>query len=748
MLAKTKSKATLIEELALEMTCNSVNASCSEFVGQSKHANLKLKIKREEAYRRVLLPAIFKQLGSKRIAGDEHRYRCIVVIGAGASFSACRALKLGRDFAKKLKNEFASEGPPAWKKKKRIERLINDELSRLKKIYKLNPYEFETVLYAIGKYQSEALLERLRQVYDHRYNPSLTYEVLAHLLKHRFVDAVINFNFDELLDQAIEDELKPDEYHKILYDGEVNMDDIFFESGSLRYPLYIKPHGTISHESSLRFTDEAYFGMPKNIENLLEKLFKATINTVQDKKSDGNQQSNPKHHEEKSRKVILIALGFNMQSAEFNILLDRNLLEGSKIYYIKANRDRPKIDPRPLDTDKNGQSNLIHKVTQEVIDVDDKLDETILNIWGKISGNFHANFTPRGIERHRLIAHLFNLKRRPRDKAMISTYLWDRAYIEFALSVAKYKGFICVNQITEDRFGKYFHLALKATAKEDKDVPRNLLQLIGKFELVDWSYGAKAFTFKENVGKENLTDKNIADKLYPKLLAILGNQTTGSKLTRSKPFFYKTIRNLVKGTDTEISPKFENVYGHIFTDPIIIRTKLALELKTIQYLEEKDWDTVYAVAETGEWLLNIIDKYPGINMAGKEVVLIYADKSGVSDKLEHSKSPNAPKVTPHRIPWWLHNQHLTIFLKKTEKKEFEVLRAIYFTRRLRGSYINPVLLEDGSSDIKLLVDTYLAYLMKSENIEPLLKAEIINKEDIERDTQRYHYSSQKKVRQR
>ena len=42
---------------------------------------------------------------------------------------------------------------------------------------------------------------------DVRYYPGLAYEILAHLMKHGFIDAIINFNFDEVLDQAIEDEL-------------------------------------------------------------------------------------------------------------------------------------------------------------------------------------------------------------------------------------------------------------------------------------------------------------------------------------------------------------------------------------------------------------------------------------------------------------------------------------------------------------------------------------------------------------
>lgn len=46
------------------------------------------------------------------------------------------------------------------------------------------------------------------------YRP-LAYELLAHLAKHEFIDHLVSVNFDELLDDALKDEIPPDQLYSI-----------------------------------------------------------------------------------------------------------------------------------------------------------------------------------------------------------------------------------------------------------------------------------------------------------------------------------------------------------------------------------------------------------------------------------------------------------------------------------------------------------------------------------------------------
>jgi hypothetical protein len=168
------------------------------------------------------------------------RFRTIVVVGAGASKAAC-GLPLGRELASGIEAAVIDAGTPR--------RLIEAELDRLELVNRLGRFEFETRLLALSRFDPETVLSMLHEKCDVRHYPSLTYEILAHLMKHGFIDAVINFNFDEVLDQSIDDELGVDQYVRIVRDGEWLLhlqsrtpDDPWrFDK-----PLYIKPHGTVS----------------------------------------------------------------------------------------------------------------------------------------------------------------------------------------------------------------------------------------------------------------------------------------------------------------------------------------------------------------------------------------------------------------------------------------------------------------------------------------------------------------------
>ena len=287
--------------------------------------------------------------------------------------------------------------------KNKEDNLLENELDSLNRIYKLDKSEFETVLYAINKFHPIWLLKKLKKIYGHKYNPSLAYEILAHLLKHRYVDAIINFNFDELLDQAIDDELKSDEYHKIISDGGVPSENIFNKETGLRYPLYIKPHGTISHPSTLRFTEEAYHGLPMGISKTLKELISAKYMV---------------NGKENTMKMIIIAVGFNMQSTEFNILLNENLPENSEMFVIKKGTEKIYVDHRVLRSEgKEKELSKFEKINNEktkIIPVNDdnRLDSILLDLWKNTCNYFNeAFFSPRSIMRHELISSLFNDKK-------------------------------------------------------------------------------------------------------------------------------------------------------------------------------------------------------------------------------------------------------------------------------------------------------------------------------------------------
>jgi len=270
---------------------------------------------------------------------DTLKSRVIVVVGAGASNPAGVLLS---DEARHL----------LIKKQIMPNKMLEAELDRISLVYGLQRDLFETTLLALNsnEYTANILKDNLQEIYGHRFIPTLCYEILAHMFKHRFVDAIINFNFDELLDQAIEDELESDEYYYILSDGDCP-DDLNTINDKLDRPFYIKPHGTVSYKSTLRFTREHYFHVPAEISRIIGDLVNIDI------------------------PLVILAIGFAMQSFEFNNILRRNVKDISKIYYI--NLDEVEHD-----------SNLSKILCSELIRVNrdnNSLNEIMEDIWKEIT---------------------------------------------------------------------------------------------------------------------------------------------------------------------------------------------------------------------------------------------------------------------------------------------------------------------------------------------------------------------------
>ena len=118
----------------------------------------------------------------------------IVVLGAGASADAAH-LPLGKATSDLLRQRLDVPG-----------QYVDKELERLSIQYRLEEAEFETQLLALSTFAGPRLLDELAAIFGRRFYAAGTYELLAHLFKHRFIDCIINFNFDEdgyLLDSGI-----------------------------------------------------------------------------------------------------------------------------------------------------------------------------------------------------------------------------------------------------------------------------------------------------------------------------------------------------------------------------------------------------------------------------------------------------------------------------------------------------------------------------------------------------------------
>ena len=217
--------------------------------------------------------------------------KVIVICGAGLSVEA--GLPLADAAIDQIEDYITAKG---WLH----EDVIKEEEGRIKGA-DVVPGDFETRIEAMSqhKYVRNKVFKKLADMYDEKHNPLKSCEIIAHMLKHRMIDGVINFNFDEILDTAIEEELHHDEYQLLVggtesseYQEQLNK----FKKSDKRDRFYIKPHGTISDIDSIRATRDQYIRTTTGIIEELRKIF------------EGN--------------IAFIIMGFKMGSIEFNVLID------------------------------------------------------------------------------------------------------------------------------------------------------------------------------------------------------------------------------------------------------------------------------------------------------------------------------------------------------------------------------------------------------------------------------------------
>lgn len=598
--------------------------------------------------------------------------RLVVVVGAAGSYEAgvagsAEAVELLKD------------------KLQIVNERLNYDIERLSTVYRLKPGDFETQLLAISYQSGFELRNELKSIFSYRYYPILSYEILAHLLKHRFVDAIINFNFDELLDQAIDDEFGGGEYCKVISDGDIPED----EPELFAAPIYIKPHGTSSHPSSLRFTREDYFGLPKGIKDFIERIL----------------TSGP---------LTIVSIGFAMQSFEFNhIALKAH--SPSEIFYLNVKEPEP---------DPELKNYVAHFIKIPKTDGQKGISICLEKLWEKLFDLFRPYYSPKIISRHRIVSRLFaqlpaRLARPPQYSTPVEddhyriAYLKNRTIIETIIFIARAKGLVNMNSLKSGRSGKYFDLFFKEARKTGNkhNLRQNSLTLpiiCKEIGFKEWEYGQEAFILNQLEERRKLKDEE-----FKAWVQGLKDNSLVSPLFKHVDFqkdFVDPLFEVFKGTEVEITYGHSAHHEKVFNRPVAINTFTALKWHTLKILEAH-WDTLLVVAETGEWLnqeriLNIIN-----SKGNRKIFLLIADPS-----CETSLHDNlSVDIEIKQLPWWVHNKHMTICFKKRRSNSPAKKSGIYFIRRMRSPIIDAVRLENDDCDV--IRNIFASYWAKAKKRE-------------------------------
>ncbi len=552
------------------------------------------------------------------------------------------------------------------------------ELDRLENVYGLDPDNFETRLTALCRTpESERQVrEEISREYRLRHPTLLPYEFLAHLLHHRYLDMIISFNFDELLDQSIEDELGADEYTRVVTEGD------FDPTRGVEGPLYIKMHGSATEPDSLRFTRERYYWTPRSIIKLVEDKFDVD-------------------------NLVVMNLGFTMDSFDFQYVLrkpanlelyhlDPTRLEAEVVDGItwqrEKARERRETD-RPAALDKPARIAQVEKSDPKP--GADFLENLLEGLMERLEGRCEKPSSGpaewRSVLRHRAVVKVVDgsdLHKPARHKR----YLRRRAILEIAFTAAKGRGVVSIGSMVNDRCGRYYDL-YKQLAGADADSWPCLCEAGGLVEsetYPDTYEVLKTVRQKESgtgTDTPNIHQFYLADpvKLARHVATSLGIRKKENK--QLVTLLTETLKNLQLDTEIEIHSCDDRVCSKLFTTPTQLKTLTALKGWTRSLLEtEPEFDELWLVAETGQWIAQDAIRTI-LTRRCSEIHLLQAFDADVA-------IPRV-EIKTHQLPWGRHNRHMTVL-----RSEGQTKAAIYFVRRLRSTTVSPVYLSKAQADLR------------------------------------------------
>ena len=624
----------------------------------------------------------------------ERRLRCIAVVGAGAS---APVLNRGDDLAQSLIKQFDID-----------ESAVQAERERLKRITAVDPWEFEAQLAAIGQTMGgdRRVRTAISELYRVRHPTVKAYELIAHLVKHRFLDAVITMNFDELLDQSLDDEVGVDEYQRIVSDRDCV--DIQTNSQAHDYiPLYIKLHGTASEPESLRFTRESYYDSPVRVGTVAAELFRVP-------------------------ECVVVNVGFGMGSFDLHRLLampeklwmfnlSRKRLEREAQEAIAQERrerekSKPKFLPRKKDhpgefsdqlleallarIEKRGSKLL--KAAPSVISVRSvKRHDAVVQLLGPSSGaGRRLAELPRTLDDARFSVDLHVRAAKP--DATYAGYLRRRAILELALALARGRGLISVGSLAVDRGGHYFDAYRRyASLGESSSSWRDLYTLVGfeQNERVPDVFIATPAICRGRKRKRGETWRDLPKLDLPRLAERVLPHVVDSPTDEDFKILVEAMDELYVGTEYEIHSRDDRICAKTFSEPITLKTISALDAYSFDLIREagecgRDSE-VDIISETGDWLLEqngpLSDHVARIG----RVRLIVAFTTVVPRLRKRF-----PRLKPTQQQPWHHNRHMVIVKHRGEPR-----RALYYARHHRTPYVTPVLV-CRRRDIEVLQTTF------------------------------------------
>jgi hypothetical protein len=614
--------------------------------------------------------------------------RNILILGAGATTNANNEIKPASKFVTLIKGLFPTKQ-------------LNEQLEYLSRVYNLHRDEFETVMLACSKLDNEKVHRALKSCYDYKHVPNLFFEIVAHLFKHRFIDIIINFNFDEVMDNVIEDEMSGMEYHSIISDGDLSeeLEDLMF-SHRLKKPVYLKPHGTISHPSSLRFNKEQYYALPTRIAQLLKMLFEANYN----KKN------------KKLLKLNFIVVGFGMQSIDLNHILNEALTAREKLkspekapvcnFFVFDMLEKHEYLSNISKTTSSDKIQLLFKNddhlryiltepktgktdTEQLHLKDNTLESLFLQLWKNIEATFKQQQMIRSISRHLIISEVFAQtdktvlplrifqkkdKLNKGNEQKSEFYLHMRIYTELAILLIQSGGIINITQLKQSRVDKYYALYAKVNKLLKQERNKDTRLKIDKSTIAEY---LEDFGFKKYKGYSGDTfvcippsKKTFKNYILTRLLIKIKElkrkfPKPAETISFDDALLRKYVDQLAANPGWEIKPNFKEYDVSKFRnikEENFLHTDFRFNYWR-QQLFDKDWNVVLSVNKKAGYIIEDNELGKQLKGSNKHMFAVLSKTDIASIDKVNKVNLDGYNCYPYPLHWRDLNQHLQLFIK-------------------------------------------------------------------------------------
>jgi hypothetical protein len=436
--------------------------------------------------------------------------------------------------------------------------------------------------------------------------------------------------------------------------------------------------------------------------------------------------------------VCFLALGHALESFEFNRMLERSPLRSRLYSVVVGSEKEPEL--------RDGLPEIMRKMSRgraiRIRDETSALNNLMRGLWHNIKNladHPTRGLPVRGIERHELIAYLFRptrfglfprmLSANPTEEQRIAieTYFEDRFLVEAALGIAKAKGFVDVRQIYGGRVGRYYQLLSGIKRGDRRRSIDHYLRALGmeRRDVSTESYWHKTAA-TPGIGATAANDSKKGNPIHGltidpetfrartcvELASTCTEMLSHNRLIKlnrdGNALLQKTLDSMFSGDEVEIAPARPASFIFRFESAMPVNTVAALKRQT-ELLLKGPWKLLLCVAESGEWLLD------------RDVAKISATKKAsigliVADTVYEAKLQQVSGMHMRRLPWHLHNRHMTTRVKRNPNGEFVPDRAIYFERLYRSPQISPIIL-NARSDLDCVLDDFTVYWLKSERYQ-------------------------------